>query len=539
MAQSNFPKKTKPTDMREVIKTKRDYDVILSDKVLTPEFFKQTDNINFITWKDKTPKSTEKDVYIFTDAGIQKETVSKKVMQHLRKNGSSVPLSNGFGIVIQSQDLDLQTYGIHSTHLNNLSVEKNINIAELRTIEQSFVLLERHIEDVKKRNVYISSDNLGNMKAIYDYIRIKNEGLDPQKVFEERMKKALQRKKEKSSKIGTKFDGESSKRTAELYQDLVRKIGDFILENKINLSWNRGHNGYVQNELADDLANKAINMEQEHQFHGISRLPNVNLSFAITKVTPHGESVDLSNIEIKQKIHGGKNKISINDENVSFQHENHTLTKVHLPSEQHNRLLIIESDYQHSFNATQEKVAESTVKELKEYFFEQNKFIHSMVCAASLQEAITITHKHETKHNLEAKTTTIKLDAPTDLEYTQGVLNHLDNMTMDKRVKLLGDVHIQYPMKVKNKNVSVNSPLILNNKVYSLEDAFRKVKDPMDVQNKDVIGALNPAKTAQLLSVRRIQSDSIEEILEKSLEQMKKEQFSLVQGMFRKPKNGR
>lgn len=426
-------------------------------------------------------KDKEKaDIYIYTDGSqfIEKETKTKKN----RKTGEVIQeevVKNklfGYGVFIESKDNDVSTFGIVSNldskfysdnkRLSKMTrnkeyMEQNYcQIIELKAIEEALLNLERYYQNIKERNVFLYSDNLFNVVDLNGMVKYK-------------LIKDEQHPEYKQILGHEHFLRFANK---EKY-DLLDKIADFIVENKVSISWVRSHQGYRQNELVDRLAKMALSVEKEDFLSGTSRVEDIFANHTYSEVTSKLDKPilqDKLDIKASQRFNNGESKITIEGDNIQFKHNNFTSLQINTNN---NHKIIIKSEYEINSNQSKKNYLNLSLKDIEEIFQEKCNSILGRINAANFNSSLDMIYNYcdYQKYKIENFQFNAK-SVERNQQAAKEFFNVVDNYFNIKRFKHIDNVEIKYEEPLGKHVVPRNYSYINGDTVYQLSNHNNDVK---------------------------------------------------------------
>lgn len=361
------------------------------------------------------------DIFIFTDGSQFIDNMESSSYKKTRKK-IKIADHSGYGVFIENENLEVRCSCYFSENANATQ-------AELNAIKESLVLLAKNYDDLKERQVYLFSDNMSILRTISDVVKHKkyHVSLD-------------------------EFKANNTERDFESYS----QIADFILSNRINVSWVRSHINYRQNEIADKLAKDGANLAKHfNELHQTSNIKGVNSTHFVSRIGPP-------------------------EEKVKFNHHGKIISKERLKKEPHLDASII------STMRYQEKQEGINVKNDEIIF--NNEFEFSSVAKSfKYTYSVKSTINHQVSENRK-----IYYDAPAQV--LLDIFKEQNQLLAGKCLVLNQDILMDRALNdlpVKNWTIRINSSQninqIVSNAFDQYDNKFFLVKDRFVELNKLIV----------------------------------------------------
>lgn len=388
-------------DIKSVIKRRYVDDILEKENNLvgTDKNGNKKDHIHVVQFKLK--KSKEQDIYIFTDGSRLQE---KDKEWHKNKKSNEVYQKevvkdevHGYGVYIESKDKEVYTYGVISNLSNKHSQENDYTkMIELKAIEEAFVNLQQQFKNLGQRNVYLYSDNLYNLKDLNALIKLELlSNNDPEYKQAEKLVFQLRKNKKKFA--------------------ILEKLKDFIIENKINISWIRSHQGYKQNEIVDQLAKHAVSVEKNDYLTNTSRIPNVYALHSFTEIIDKTEKAlqqdQLQQVNLSQKYSSGDGEVVIKNNHIHFKHHNFTSIQTKI---NHNCTLLVRSEFDHDYLGDKNFYQNIKIHELEKQFKDENDVILARINGANVNSMLGLINEYCEKHKYNIQKLNLRINSNYD-----------------------------------------------------------------------------------------------------------------------------
>ena len=395
---------------------------------------------------NKQDKS-KSDIYIYTDGSqfVEKDIETKKNRETGETYQKEIESNKlfGYGVFIEAKDTEVSTYGIIS-NLDSKFYKENKQLAkksknkeyfeqsycqiiELKAIEESLLNLERYYSNINERNVFLYSDNLFNVVDLNNTVKLK-----------------ILDKNHPDYKQILGHDNFLRFANRDKYE-LLDKISDFIIQNKISLSWVRSHQGYKQNELVDRLAKMALNLERQDFLSGTSRIEDIFANHTYTEITSKTDKPILQdNLKIKatQRFNNGESKIVIENDRLKFKHNNFTSLQVNT-NDDHK--IIVRSEYEINSNQPKKQYKDLTLKDIENVFQTQCNHLLGKINAANFNSSLDMIHNYCNYQNYKIEDLEVNVKSvEKNTQASQEFFNVIDNYFNIKRFKYIDNVNIRY-----------------------------------------------------------------------------------------------
>lgn len=482
--------KTKNTkDIKDIKRIETDKNILKKESDLfgKDSFGNVKDYIHAIQFKFKKTGSAKNDIYVFTDGSHKEEKETVWIKNKQKKTIKTENVANniyGFGVYIESKEQNLYTYGIISNLNDYFEINKrqNSDLIELKALENALISLEQNFPDLDKRNVCVFTDSLYNVSDLTRIVKMKllNENEEEYKISSNELDKS----------------GLTMKN-----REILENIADYVIKNKINISWIRGHQGYKQNEIVDQLAKKAVFYEKENFLNNTSRIPNL---FAVHTFTEIKNKIEkpinqdyLENVKITQRYGGGQTNINIDvDENlINFKHNNETLTTININK---NAKLVIKSEYE--FKKTEDKkIYENLVlKQIEDINKTENDILLAKINVANFNSALSMIDEYAQENKYQVRRLNHHINTLNNNDMVENYfLKSLDNnfnLTLEK-TKRIENIQINITKFIESNNIKRIYDYIEDNKVFYLSnhknnDRFNGLKTNIDLIDKEKLNQM-------------------------------------------------
>lgn len=491
--------------------------------------------INLIQFSQKS-KDESKDIYLFTDGSVKAERIknSNKPKKKSQKNSTSTESENdlikekyGFGIYIESLEKEIFTYGVCVNYDKKFQKTNNSNIVELKAIHEGLSLLFNYYNsDLPNRNVYLFSDNMSNLIDINYFVKVKANNFNtfyskfPSKEIEYSQSKINAIKKENPDRY-----------------DLLDTISDFILKYKINISWIRAHQNYKQNEIVDQLAKRAIQIESKDHLANTSRLNDIYGTHTFTTVIDKNKEFSFpQSLHFSQKYNKGNQLIQVYNDDIYFNY--HFTSK--LMTKVGNRTLVVKSNIEHFYTDKKQNYHDIPLFEIEKEFDNKNSNLHAQINKSNFNSGfILLNELIEDLYEVNNP----NYYSPFNLKNCQSVNNKKDEENQSDKPK---DEFLQ-PVNVKSIlfkiNTNFSNEKIVNNTLSKIDRDYSIIKNiGKNFANTNInIEYLHPSETLQNTTFKTkhtyIQNGKVYYLADSRNEEMKKGVELLFEHLTEESKN--